>query len=114
MFFWVVANGDAAQVIEELAAFAEKLSGEKTPENERKKPQFVISVLKKVLCKRNRRWLLCLDTVDSAGDADVCGILDEVTAMAEPMESNGWVLVTSRGVDSRCYRTAWRTARISF
>lgn len=83
-----VAEGDASQVVEAFAVFVEKVKDVRIPENELRKPEVVLSALKNLLYGPSGRWLLCIDNVDNAGDADVFGMLDNLAAFADSERSN--------------------------
>lgn len=94
--FWVVADGDASQLVESFAVLAEKLQGSMISDHERQNPKVVLSILRNMLSKTSGRFLLCLDNVDNASDPEVAEILDELYAVLDPTKSNGWEIVKSR------------------
>ncbi len=91
--FWVTIDGGEMDGIRSLARLAEKLTGRKMDEEERRNGNLVVAALKQGLDGREARWLLCLDNAD---DSKVCGVLNEVCGIAREMRGNGWVVVTSR------------------
>lgn len=94
--FWISANGNTSKVTKALAEFAQSLKGAMLRSGNNMKLGIVLAVLREALAERNGRWLLCIDHVEGARDADVRGILGEVSSLAAPERSNGWVVFTSR------------------
>ena len=93
--FWVVVDGEEAEVIEALARLHDYLTGKVIGNEERKNPNIVVEGLKRALAKRMGRWLLCLDNADSK---NINGLLSAVCGMTASPEKrkDGWILVTSR------------------
>lgn len=71
----------------------EHLNGRKIPTDERVLARIVIAALLEALLRTDRRWLLCLDNVDKAGEPNVNAVLNVVTSMKG---NRGWIIVTSR------------------
>lgn len=96
--FWVTADGEALQVVKAFATFVQILTGASISDTYRTEQEYVLPALRDALAKRRGHWLLCIDNVDGAHDAEVQTILGDVCACAEPKTGNEWVVVTSRCV----------------
>lgn len=62
--YWLTADGDGPQIIESLAAIAEKLQGSKIGYDDRKSAEIVVQHLRKALSRTSGRWLFCMDNVE--------------------------------------------------
>lgn len=57
---------------------------------------------------------MCLDNVDDADDPEVSGILDALSQLANPLEQNGWIVVTPRHGSSNLWSGLKKEQRIFF
>lgn len=111
--YWVTANGEVEEFIHALSCLVQGELEVQIPGGKRDDPKLVVAALKRGLSAKKCRWLLCLDSVDNAGESRVVEVLSSVCSIANPVKMNGWVIVTSRQGRSALWNGMKREQKLS-